>query len=107
MGRLNLPNQEVEVEGPLPWTPAVRRVIANAQAEADRAQRKLVDEGHLLLALLQEQEGEAIQVLMGLGVNLEELRTKAQWLLHSAEAIRAENTLDDRIQAEPGSGIQI
>ncbi len=87
--RLALAAASVRLTESIPWTPAVMRVLAGAREEAGRASRTLADEGHLLLALLLEPEGDAVQVLVSLGADLDDLRQKAQWLLRTQEGVQS------------------
>jgi ATP-dependent Clp protease ATP-binding subunit ClpA len=71
------------VPGRLPHTPKARKVIDHAIEEARNLNHKYVGTEHLLLGLLREQEGVAAQVLMNLGLRLEEVRTEVLNLLGS------------------------
>jgi hypothetical protein len=60
----------------LPATPAVRRALAAAGAEAQALNQPAVRAGHLLLAMLREPENEAVQLLLNLGIPPEEARRR-------------------------------
>jgi ATP-dependent Clp protease ATP-binding subunit ClpC len=72
--------------GRLPQTPRVKRVIEYSKKEARALNHNCVDTEHILLGLLREQEGVAAQMLMTLGVKLEEVREELlNRLRHGAE----------------------
>jgi four helix bundle protein len=60
--------------GKLPQTPRAKRVIEFAIEEARSMNLRYVGTEHMLLGLLRENEGIAAQVLMNLGLKLEEVR---------------------------------
>ncbi len=73
--------------GRLPLTPRARKVIEYATEEARNLNHNYIGTEHLLLGLLREQEGVAAQVLMNLGLKLEEVREEVLNLLgHGSEA---------------------
>src|SRR5215216_6630261 len=59
--------------GKLPQTPRAKKVIEYSIEEARNLNHNYVGTEHLLLGLLREQEGVAAQVLMNLGLKLEEV----------------------------------
>jgi ATP-dependent Clp protease ATP-binding subunit ClpC len=65
----------------LPFTPRAKRVIDLAKEEAATLNHEHVGTEHLLLGLLRENEGIAAQVLMNLGVRLDEVREEVLELL--------------------------
>src|ERR1043166_8787268 len=60
--------------GKLPQTPRAKKVIEYSIEEARQLNHNYVGTEHLLLGLLREQEGVAAQVLMNLGLKLEDAR---------------------------------
>ena len=73
--------------GKLPQTPRAKKVIEYAMEEARNLNHNYVGTEHLLLGLLREQEGVAAQVLMNLGLKLEDVREEVLNLLgHGVEA---------------------
>ncbi|MEO6809465.1 MAG: ATP-dependent Clp protease ATP-binding subunit [Isosphaeraceae bacterium] len=73
--------------GKLPQTPRAKKVIEYAIEEARNLNHNYVGTEHLLLGLLREQEGVAAQVLMNLGLKLEEVREEVLNLLgHGMDA---------------------
>jgi len=67
--------------GKLPQTPRAKKVIEYAIEEARSLNHNYVGTEHLLLGLLREQEGVAAQVLMNLGLRLEDVREEVLNLL--------------------------
>ncbi|MEA3368082.1 MAG: Clp protease N-terminal domain-containing protein, partial [Planctomycetota bacterium] len=62
--------------GKLPQTPRAKKVIEFAIEEARNLGHNYVGTEHLLLGLLREHDGVAAQVLMNLGLKLDEVRTE-------------------------------
>ncbi|HUO07620.1 MAG TPA: ATP-dependent Clp protease ATP-binding subunit [Phycisphaerae bacterium] len=67
--------------GKLPQTPRAKKVIEYAIEEARNLGHNYVGTEHLLLGLLREKDGVAAQVLMNLGLKLEEVREEVLNLL--------------------------
>lgn len=67
--------------GKLPQTPRAKKVIEYSMEEARNLNHNYVGTEHLLLGLLREQEGVAAQVLMNLGLKLEDVREEVLNLL--------------------------
>jgi ATP-dependent Clp protease ATP-binding subunit ClpC len=67
--------------GKLPQTPRAKKVIEYAIEEARNLNHNYVGTEHLLLGLLREQEGVAAQVLINLGLKLEDVREEVLNLL--------------------------
>jgi ATP-dependent Clp protease ATP-binding subunit ClpC len=67
--------------GKLPQTPRAKKVIEFAIEEARLLNHNYVGTEHLLLGLLREEEGVAAQVLMNLGLKLEDVREEVLNLL--------------------------
>jgi hypothetical protein len=68
------PGGEQVVMGRLPRTPRTVHAIALSVDEARDLGNDYVDAEHLLLGLIREQEGVAAQLLLNLGVQLEDVR---------------------------------
>ena len=81
--------------GKLPQTPRAKKVIEYSIEEARNLNHNYVGTEHLLLGLLREQEGVAAQVLMNLGLKLEDVREEVLnfwgtiWRPKKAAAARA------------------
>lgn len=67
--------------GKLPQTPRAKKVIEFAIEEARALNHNYVGTEHILLGLLRESEGIAAQVLMNLGLKLEDVRQEVLNLL--------------------------
>src|SRR5262245_13179417 len=72
---------EMVTMGKLPQTPRAKKVIEYSMEEARKLNHNYVGTEHILLGLLREQEGVAAQVLMNLGLKLEEVREEVLNLL--------------------------
>ena len=72
---------EMVTMGKLPQTPRAKKVIEYAIEEARHLNHNYVGTEHLLLGLLREHDGVAAQVLMNLGLKLEEVREEVLNLL--------------------------
>jgi ATP-dependent Clp protease ATP-binding subunit ClpC len=84
----------------LPFTPRAKRVIDLAKEEAATLNHEHVGTEHLLLGLLRENEGIAAQVLMNLGVRLDEVREEVLDLL-SPEASQGAGKEDTSRRGKP------
>ena len=71
--------------GKLPQTPRAKKVIDYAINEARGLNHNHVGTEHLLLGLLREQDGVAGQVLMNLGIKLEEVRQEVLTMLKASK----------------------
>lgn len=90
---------EMVTMGKLPQTPRAKKVIEYAIEEARNLNHNYVGTEHLLLGLLREHDGVAAQVLMNLGLKLEEVREEVLNLLGAGADTDAES-----VGAEPGAG---
>jgi hypothetical protein len=94
-GKLRLEVEKIVRSGPdrvtmgkLPQTPKVKKVIEYSIEEARNLNHNYVGTEHLLLGLLREQEAVAAQVLMNLGLKLEDVRVEVLNLLgHSLTSL--------------------
>ncbi len=78
---------EMVTIGKLPQTPRAKKVIEYSMEEARNLNHNYVGTEHILLGLLREQEGVAAQVLMNLGLKLEDVREEVLNLLgHGMES---------------------
>jgi len=91
--------------GKLPQTPRAKKVIEYSMEEARNLNHNYVGTEHILLGLLREQEGVAAQVLMNLGLKLEEVREEVLNLLgHGIEGAESERGGRGGVAEEGGSG---
>jgi len=77
---------DIVTMGKLPETPRAKKVIEFAIEEARNMNGHYVGTEHLLLGLLREHDGVAAQVLMNLGLKLEEVRQEVLNLLGAGQA---------------------
>ncbi len=87
--------------GKLPQTPRAKKVIEYAIEEARNLNHNYVGTEHLLLGLLREHEGVAAQVLLNLGLKLEEVREEVLNLLGAG--VEPEDPETKMSGAEPSS----
>jgi ATP-dependent Clp protease ATP-binding subunit ClpC len=79
--KLVKPGPDMVTMGKLPQTPRAKKVIEYAIEEARNLNHNYVGTEHLLLGLLREHDGVAAQVLMNLGLKLDEVRDEVLNLL--------------------------
>jgi ATP-dependent Clp protease ATP-binding subunit ClpA len=105
---VNLQNTRVEVEkiigrgtglvaAEIPFTPRAKQLLELALAEADRLSHSNIDTEHLLLSLIQIQEGVAARVLKSLGVDFAEVRTQVSIYQHYLQQQPAGERRVDRV----------
>ena len=70
--------------GHIPFTPRVKKVLELSLREAQLLGHGYVSTGHLLLGLLREGDGVAVQVLVRLDANLNLVRQQVIGLLHGS-----------------------
>lgn len=91
--------------GKLPQTPRAKKVIEYSMEEARNLNHNYVGTEHILLGLLREQEGVAAQVLMNLGLKLEDVREEVLNLLgHGMEEGGERSGMGGRQMAGAGGG---
>jgi ATP-dependent Clp protease ATP-binding subunit ClpC len=71
--------------GQLPFTPRAKKVLELSLEEASQLSHNYIGTEHLLLGLIRENEGIAAQVLMNLGVKLDEVREEVLEFLGASE----------------------
>lgn len=95
---------EMVTMGKLPQTPRAKKVIEYSMEEARNLNHNYVGTEHILLGLLREQEGVAAQVLMNLGLKLEEVREEVLNLLgHGTQAEGSERSGREGSSSESSS----
>ena len=70
----------------LPWTPRTQEVLKNARALA-ASHGQSVSSEHVLLGILACRDCLANRILQGLGVNLDEFKSRLETVLREAEAV--------------------
>jgi ATP-dependent Clp protease ATP-binding subunit ClpC len=93
---------EMVTMGKLPQTPRAKKVIEYSMEEARNLNHNYVGTEHILLGLLREQEGVAAQVLMNLGLKLEEVREEVLNLL--GHGVEGEEDPSERGGGRSGGG---
>ena len=88
--------------GKLPQTPRAKKVIEYSIEEARMLGHNYVGTEHLLLGLLKEQEGVAAQVLMNLGLRLEDVREEVLKLLGAASEAVEETDFGSQMNEQQG-----
>ncbi|MCE9584356.1 MAG: NDP-hexose 4-ketoreductase, partial [Planctomycetes bacterium] len=91
--------------GQLPFTPRAKRVLELAQEEATALGHDYIGTEHLVLGLLKENEGVAAQVLINLGLKLEDVREEVLEVLnvdlpHDQEGAATEKQSGSRAAAK-------
>ena len=71
--RLIAPGGNTVTESRPGYTPRVRRVLENAEAEAARFKSRAVGTEHLLIAILKESDCVATRLLFTMGINIQKL----------------------------------
>lgn len=90
--------------GKLPQTPRAKKVIDYSIEEARNLNHNYVGTEHLLLGLLREQEGVAAQVLMNLGLKLDDVREEVLNLLGHNMATEETGGGSSGGEKQPGRG---
>jgi ATP-dependent Clp protease ATP-binding subunit ClpC len=104
--KLVKPGPEMVTMGKLPQTPRAKKVIEYAIEEARNLNHNYVGTEHLLLGLLREHDGVAAQVLMNLGLKLEEVREEVLNLLGAGmDADDAESAKGNPSSGDPGEAV--
>jgi ATP-dependent Clp protease ATP-binding subunit ClpC len=90
--------------GKLPQTPRAKKVIEYAIEEARNLNHNYVGTEHLLLGLLREHDGVAAQVLMNLGLKLEQVREEVLNLLGAGVDKDEPENYSNPAQPKEGNG---
>lgn len=69
------------------FTQRARKVLSLAQEEAQRFQHNYIGSEHILLGLVREGEGAAAKVLVGLGVELNKVRSAVEFIIGRGDRI--------------------
>lgn len=67
---VGIPKKNMEINL---YTPLLKRILSNALMDAKENNKGRVTETHLLIAMLDEGEGIAIRIMIGLGIDIDEL----------------------------------
>jgi ATP-dependent Clp protease ATP-binding subunit ClpC len=87
------PGQQDPPRGHIPFTPRAKKTLQLSMREAIALGHSYIGTEHILLGLVREDDGVAIRVLSGLGVDPNRVRQRVIQLVHAR-----------RVQEEPGTG---
>ncbi len=87
-----------DVSGHLSFTPRVKRVLENSLREAMQMGKSYISTEHLLLGIVRENEGTAIDVLERMGVSGDAIRSALNDLVGQS-AVYAGNNFDPTVNA--------
>jgi ATP-dependent Clp protease ATP-binding subunit ClpC len=88
--------------GQLPFTPRAKKVLELSMEEATQLSHNYIGTEHLLLGLIKENEGIAAQVLMNLGVKLDEVREEVLEFLGHSEGSHEEESEEEGVAGGGG-----
>ena len=93
-----------QVPGHIPFTPRAKKVLELSLREAIQLGHNSIGTEHILLGLIREGEGVAVQVLTRLGADLNQTRQQVIQLLHEPQAAEtvAQYSRPFRRPAAPG-----
>ena len=67
---VGIPKKNIEVNL---YTPLLKRILSTALSDAKENNKGVVTESHLMIAMLDEGEGIAIRIMIGMNINLDDL----------------------------------
>ena len=67
---VGIPKKNIEVNL---YTPLLKRILSTALSDARENNKGIVTESHLMIAMLDEGEGIAIRIMIGMNINLDDL----------------------------------
>lgn len=96
---VGIPKKNIDVNL---YTPLLKRILSNALSDAKENNKGIVTESHLLIALLDEGEGIAIRIMIGMDINLDdlydELKVKPQDIKsEKLEVMNVGRVLNDKV----------
>ena len=97
---VGIPKKNIDVNL---YTPLLKRILSNALSDAKENNKGVVTESHMLIALLDEGEGIAIRIMIGMDINLDdlydELKVKPQDIKkEKLEILNVGRVLNDRVE---------
>ena len=87
-------DESADVSGHLSFTPRVKRVLENSLREAMQMGQSYISTEHLLLGIVRENEGTAIEVLGRLGVTGDSIRAALNDLVGQSAVYAGQNGFD-------------
>ena len=96
---VGIPKKNIDVNL---YTPLLKRILSSALSDAKENNKGVVTESHLIVALLDEGEGIAIRIMIGMNINIDdlydELRVKPQDIKkEKLEIFNIGRVLNDRV----------
>lgn len=96
-------DSNADVTGHLGFTPRVKRVLENSLREAMQMGQSYISTEHLLLGVVREGEGTAIEVLGKLGVSGDQVRSALNDLVGQSSVFAGRNGFDAQQMQQPDS----
>ena len=87
-------DEGADVSGHLSFTPRVKRVLENSLREAMQMGQSYISTEHLLLGIVRENEGTALDVLSRLGVKGDDIRTALNDLVDQSPVYAGRNPFE-------------
>ena len=87
-------DEGADVSGHLSFTPRVKRVLENSLREAMQMGQSYISTEHLLLGIVRENEGTALDVLSRLGVKGDDIRTALNDLVGQSPVYAGRNPFE-------------
>ena len=87
-------DEGADVSGHLSFTPRVKRVLENSLREAMQMRQSYISTEHLLLGIVRENEGTALDVLSRLGVKGDDIRTALNDLVGQSPVYAGRNPFE-------------
>ena len=88
-------DEGADVSGHLSFTPRVKRVLENSLREAMQMGQSYISTEHLLLGIVRENEGTALDVLSRLGVKGDDIRTALNDLVGQSPVYAGRNPFEE------------
>ena len=97
---VGIPKKNIDVNL---YTPLLKRILSSALSDAKENNKGIVTESHLIVALLDEGEGIAIRIMIGMNINIDdlydELRIKPQDIKkEKLEIFNIGRVLNDKVE---------
>lgn len=102
------PGSNMVTMGQLPFTPRTKKMLEYALEEMRNLGHNYIGTEHLLLGLIRENDSEAAQVMINLGIDLDMVRKEVLKILGSEGSdpvgVGSESSLDSGVSSNPSSG---
>ncbi len=87
-------DEDADVSGHLSFTPRVKRVLENSLREAMQMGQSYISTEHLLLGIVREGEGTALEVLSRMGITGDDIRSALNDLVGQSPVYAGRNAFD-------------